>query len=86
MQKTSGRVLALLGLLQSRVEWTAPELAERLAVTERTVRNDVARLRDLGYPVEALRGRAGHYRLGAGARRCCSTTRRRSPSPSGCAR
>ncbi len=68
MQKTSGRVLALLGLLQSKVEWTAPELAERLAVTERTVRNDVARLRDLGYPVEAARGRAGHYRLGAGAK------------------
>lgn len=68
MQKTSGRVLALLGLLQSRVEWTAPELARRLDVTERTVRNDVARLRELGYPVEALRGRAGHYRLGVGAK------------------
>lgn len=68
MQKTSGRVLELLGLLQSRVAWTAPELAARLGVTERTVRNDVARLRELGYPVDGLRGRAGHYRLGVGAK------------------
>jgi predicted DNA-binding transcriptional regulator YafY len=57
-----------LGLLQSRVEWTAPELAVRLRVTERTVRNDVGRLRDLGYPVDGVRGRAGHYRLGVGAK------------------
>lgn len=68
MQKTSGRVLELLGLLQSRVEWTAPELAARLGVTERTVRNDVTRLRELGYPVDGLRGRTGHYRLGVGAK------------------
>ncbi|MCR1782787.1 WYL domain-containing protein [Nocardioides carbamazepini] len=68
MKKTSGRVLELLGLLQSRVEWTAPELAVRLGVTERTVRNDVTRLRELGYPVDGLRGRTGHYRLGAGAK------------------
>lgn len=68
MQTTSGRVLELLGLLQSRVEWTAPELAVRLGVTERTVRNDVNRLRELGYPVDGLRGRTGHYRLGVGAK------------------
>lgn len=68
MQTTSGRVLELLGLLQSRVEWTAPELASRLGVTERTVRNDVTRLRELGYPVDGLRGRTGHYRLGIGAK------------------
>lgn len=68
MKKTSGRVLELLGLLQSRVEWTAPELARRLGVTERTVRNDVTRLRELGYPVDGLRGRTGHYRLGIGAK------------------
>jgi predicted DNA-binding transcriptional regulator YafY len=55
-------------LLQSRVEWTAPELAQRLDVTERTVRNDVARLRELGYPVDGFRGRTGHYRLGIGAK------------------
>jgi predicted DNA-binding transcriptional regulator YafY len=65
---TSARVLELLGLLQSRVDWTAPELAVRLGVTERTIRNDVTRLRELGYPVDATRGRTGHYRLGVGAK------------------
>ncbi|RKE16877.1 YafY family protein [Streptomyces sp. TLI_171] len=68
MKRTSGRILELLGLFQARVEWTAPELAERLEVTVRTVRNDVARLRELGYPVHGVRGRAGHYRLGVGAK------------------
>ena len=68
MQTTSGRLLALLGLLQSRTRWTGAELADRLDVTPRTVRNDIERLRELDYPVEAARGPAGHYRLGAGAR------------------
>uniref|UniRef100_UPI0015EFEBAA helix-turn-helix domain-containing protein n=1 Tax=Pseudonocardia pini TaxID=2758030 RepID=UPI0015EFEBAA len=54
MATTSGRLLALLGLLQVRPEWTGAELAERLGVTGRTVRNDVARLRDLGYPVHGV--------------------------------
>jgi predicted DNA-binding transcriptional regulator YafY len=66
--ETSARLLALLGLLQSRVDWSGPELAERLDVTDRTVRKDVARLRDLGYPVDAVRGPGGRYRLGAGAK------------------
>ncbi|WP_277212132.1 helix-turn-helix transcriptional regulator [Isoptericola croceus] len=65
---TAARLLTLLGLLQSRPDWTGPELAERLDVTARTVRHDVARLRDLGYPVDAVRGPGGRYRLGAGAR------------------
>lgn len=65
---TSARLLTLLGLLQSRADWTGPELATRLEVTGRTVRNDVARLRELGYPVDAVRGPGGRYRLGAGAR------------------
>lgn len=68
MASTSARMLALLGLLQSRPDWTGAELAERLDVTDRTVRNDVARLRELGYPVDAVRGPGGRYRLGAGAR------------------
>lgn len=68
MKPTSGRVLELLGLLQARVDWSGPELAARLGVTDRTVRNDVARLRELGYPVHGTPGRAGHYRLGAGAK------------------
>ncbi len=65
--ETSARLLRLLGLFQSRPAWTAPELAQRLGVTDRTVRRDVARLRDLGYPVEARPGVDGGYRLGTGA-------------------
>jgi predicted DNA-binding transcriptional regulator YafY len=68
MSTTAGRLLALLGLLQSRAEWSGAELAERLDVTDRTVRNDVARLRDLGYPVDGVRGPGGRYRLGVGGR------------------
>jgi predicted DNA-binding transcriptional regulator YafY len=53
-------------LLQARRDWTGPQLAERLSVTLRTVRRDIDRLRDLGYPVEARPGAAGGYRLAAG--------------------
>src|SRR3954466_2516251 len=67
MSETSGRLLRLLSLLQTPREWPGPELARRLEVTERTVRNDVERLRRLGYPVLALRGSVGGYRLSAGA-------------------
>jgi predicted DNA-binding transcriptional regulator YafY len=66
--KTSGRLLALLGLLQSRTVWSGAELAERLKVSGRTVRKDIERLRQLDYPVEAVRGPGGHYRLGVGAK------------------
>ena len=65
MLETSARLLRLLSLLQSRRDWTGTELAERLGVTTRTIRNDVERLRQLGYPVEAQPGAAGGYRLGA---------------------
>ncbi|HYJ75099.1 MAG TPA: helix-turn-helix domain-containing protein, partial [Kineosporiaceae bacterium] len=58
MLETPGRLLRLLGLFQARPSWNAPELAERLGVTERTVRRDVTRLRDLGYPVQARAGAA----------------------------
>jgi predicted DNA-binding transcriptional regulator YafY len=64
---TSARLLRLLSLLQTPREWTGGELAERLGVSPRTIRHDVERLRDLGYPVHATRGPAGGYRLGAGA-------------------
>lgn len=67
MLTTSGRLLRLLALLQARRDWTAEELAERLEVTDRTVRRDVEKLRSLGYPVHATRGHDGGYRLGAGA-------------------
>ena len=67
MSETSGRLLSLLSLLQTPREWPGPELAQRLGVTTRTVRNDVERLRQLGYPVLATRGAVGGYRLSAGA-------------------
>jgi predicted DNA-binding transcriptional regulator YafY len=67
MLETSARLLRLLSLLQSRRDWTSTELAARLGVTTRTVRNDVERLRALGYPVDARPGVAGGYRLGVGA-------------------
>lgn len=65
---TAERLLKLLGLLEGRIDWTAEELARRLEVTPRTIRRDVTRLRDLGYPVEALAGPGGGYRLGAGGK------------------
>ena len=61
-----GRLLRLLSLLQSRNDWSGRELAERLGVTERTVRRDVERLRSLDYPVTGTTGTAGGYRLGSG--------------------
>jgi predicted DNA-binding transcriptional regulator YafY len=65
--ETTGRVLQLLGLLQSRRVWSGDELARRLGVTTRSVRRDVERLRELGYPVHASKGHGGGYQLGAGA-------------------
>ena len=67
MLDTSARLLRLLSLLQARPDWPGPELATRLAITPRTLRRDIQRLRDLGYPVHATPGVAGGYRLGAGA-------------------
>ncbi|WP_171074034.1 helix-turn-helix transcriptional regulator [Nonomuraea basaltis] len=67
MLETSARLLRLLSLLQSRADWTGAELAERLGVGLRTVRRDIDRLRELGYPVDATPGVAGGYRLGVGA-------------------
>ncbi len=66
MLETSARLLRLLALLQARRDWTSTELATRLGVTTRTIRNDVDRLRRLGYPVDARPGVAGGYRLGTG--------------------
>ena len=68
MYQTSGRLLALLGLMQSRATWSGSELASRLEVSGRTLRHDIERLRQLDYPVEAVRGPGGHYRLGVGAK------------------
>ena len=67
MLQTSARLLRLLTLLQARRYWSGRELAERLEITERSVRRDIDRLRTLGYPINATSGVAGGYQLGAGA-------------------
>lgn len=67
MPDTTSRALALLNLLQTHRHWPGTELAERLGVTERTVRRDVERLRELGYRIESTPGVAGGYRLEAGS-------------------
>ncbi len=66
MLETSVRLLELLSLLQLKRDWTSSELAARLGVSTRTVRADIARLRSIGYPVDARPGVAGGYRLAAG--------------------
>ncbi|MBO3751670.1 WYL domain-containing protein [Streptosporangiaceae bacterium NEAU-GS5] len=68
MPKTSARLLSLLSLLQARRDWPGALLAERLDVSPRTVRRDVGRLRELGYPIVTTKGPDGGYRLGAGTR------------------
>ncbi|WP_119728578.1 helix-turn-helix transcriptional regulator [Thermomonospora amylolytica] len=67
MANTSGRMLRLLSLLQTHRYWPGAELAERLGVSERTLRRDIDRLRELGYPVDAGRGVGGGYQLRSGA-------------------
>ncbi|HVB06795.1 MAG TPA: YafY family protein [Acidimicrobiales bacterium] len=67
MAPTSSRLLRLLSLLQRRRHWGGAELAEHLEVSPRTLRRDVERLRELGYPVDARRGVDGGYQLAAGA-------------------
>jgi predicted DNA-binding transcriptional regulator YafY len=67
MANTSTRTLRLLSLLQTRRYWAGAELAEQLQVSARTLRRDIDRLRELGYPVQAQRGVEGGYQLAAGA-------------------
>jgi predicted DNA-binding transcriptional regulator YafY len=67
MSSTSSRTLQLLSLLQTHRYWPGAELAQRLEVSVRTLRRDVDRLRELGYPVEGQRGVDGGYQLMAGA-------------------
>ena len=69
MTDTAGRLLRLLPLLTARPSWRGDELAARLGVTTRTVRRDIDRLRELGYPVHAIPGRHGGYALGPGGAR-----------------
>lgn len=67
MANTSSRTLRLLSLLQNHRFWPGAELAERLGVSPRTLRRDVGRLRELGYPVAAHPGVDGGYQLASGA-------------------
>ncbi|MGC1284693.1 MAG: YafY family protein [Streptosporangiaceae bacterium] len=67
MANTSTRMLRLLSLLQTHRYWPGAELADRLQVSQRTLRRDIDRLRELGYPVQAQRGVTGGYQLAAGA-------------------
>lgn len=64
MLQTSARLLAMLGQLQARDIVSGTELAARLDVGERTIRKDIERLRELGYPIDSVRGPAGGYRFG----------------------
>ena len=64
---TSSRMLVLLSLLQARRDWPGQRLAERLEISERTVRRDIDRLRELGYRIQAIKGPDGGYRLDAGS-------------------
>jgi predicted DNA-binding transcriptional regulator YafY len=66
MANTSSRTLRLLSLLQTRRYWPGGELAGQLRVSPRTLRRDIDRLRELGYPIQAQRGVAGGYQLAAG--------------------
>lgn len=68
MISASARLLRLVSVLAARPSWTCAELAERTGVTERTVRRDVARLREIGYVVDSEPGPWGGYRLRAGSR------------------
>ena len=86
---TPARLLTLLSLLQTPREWPGGELADRLGVSRRTVRRDIERLRELGYPVQATMGADGGYRLIAGkampplapGSSPCPASGARSPSP-----
>lgn len=66
MSDVTGRMLSLLATLQTGRSFAGGELAARLGVSPRTLRRDVDRLREYGYPVETRPGPGGHYRLTSG--------------------
>lgn len=64
---TTSRLLGLLSLLQTARVWPGSVLASRLGVSDRTVRRDVDRLREMGYRIDATMGPDGGYQLQAGS-------------------
>ncbi|HEY0690157.1 MAG TPA: WYL domain-containing protein, partial [Kribbella sp.] len=68
MATASSRLLRLLSLLGARPNWSGQDLADRLGISTRTLRRDMESLRELGYPVQALKGPDGGYQLGAGSK------------------
>jgi predicted DNA-binding transcriptional regulator YafY len=66
MPDVTRRMLSLLASLQTGRSFGGDELAARLGVSPRTLRRDVDRLREYGYPVETRPGPGGHYRLTSG--------------------
>lgn len=62
----AARLETLKALLAERDYTTAAELAADLGVSVRTVRRDLAFLRDLGLPVDSYRGRGGGLQLEQG--------------------
>ena len=67
MRPTAQRLLTLIALLQARRHWPGAELAVRMGVDRRSIRRDIERLRELGYPVRASSGVGGGYQLGSDA-------------------
>ena len=67
MSTPTSRLLLLLSLLQSKRDWPGQLLAERLDISDRTVRRDVDRLREMGYRIHSVKGPDGGYRLDAGS-------------------
>jgi predicted DNA-binding transcriptional regulator YafY len=64
---TTSRLLNLLSLLQARRDWPGSLLASRLNISDRTVRRDIDRLREMGYSIQGTMGPDGGYRLDAGS-------------------
>jgi predicted DNA-binding transcriptional regulator YafY len=63
MYHPTTRVLTVLELLQSHRRMTGADLAQRLEVSDRTLRRYITMLQELGIPILAERGRYGAYEL-----------------------